>query len=220
LNSKIKNSVLWLWDKTEIILDRNQCFAGDSETVKMLRELSASLIQDNKIKDIEELSLDLKCCYMITNNGLSYIGREIGTNFSSVEKLEVKFSGALELKNTTITNDGVIHFGRNLFPYMKKLKHLTLQFSYCEAVANVGLKTLVTDIVMNLKNLESLHLIFVCCNKITKEGFGETAVIIPGKMMSLKSLTLDFYYCSQIPKDFKERVKDILIKKVPQVIVT
>jgi len=33
-------------------------------------------------------------CYNITDSGVGQIGRELGTNFSSIENLQIKFSGS------------------------------------------------------------------------------------------------------------------------------
>jgi len=169
--------------------------------------LSQSSHQNLRFNQLETLSLDLKWCRKVNDEGIREFFGSFGQNLSSLKVLTIDFRGCVD-----ITSQGLTYISSAL-QNIRQLTHLFLSFWNCYKIQEAGIYNLAEGL-KNLTDLSQLMLDFTNCIQIedTSADVFYTVVdtlytIISGHQKYLEYLSLSFYGC---PKVLSKKITTML----------
>jgi len=140
------------------------CFGWKELTNKGLEKFAQEICEN--LGQLEYLGLNFGACGKITGEGIIALGEKIGSTLHGLNELSLELSRTTE-DSVDFAEDFMKKFSDGLFPGLKELQFLEMNFSGCPKIGNQGLECLVSGIKEYQKDLKVLMLSFKSCAGIT-----------------------------------------------------
>lgn len=149
-----------------------------------------------KLHSIEEMILQLRCFWTITDKGMQGFSSYLSQN-PTLKRLKIDFYGW-----RAITDEGLNSFAKEICRKSVNLKDFNVQFGDCYLLADSGIVSLAEEIGTHLKSLEKLHLDFSRSPHqeihTSDNSIRTVAAAISQHSKSLKSIELSFSGCHKV----------------------